>query len=160
VGNSTSLSPTTFLPLPFPHYRFPFLPLFPSPILPLRNRPHKYSWEVWGALYRKFLSQCVLIMCLGVCVCFWAEKNIYYQMSSFNESAGLGLLKTDAIEFVKYLFVTWSRRRYLSLTPVKRLSFWSWDRETMWNPLLMLSRTFYSLCCVIKTIPDYWLNSH
>jgi len=36
-------------------------------------------------------------------------------MSSFNESAGLGLLKTDAIEFVKYLFVTWSRRRYLSL---------------------------------------------
>jgi hypothetical protein len=30
------------------------------------------------------------------------EKNIHYQMSSFNESAGLGLLKTDAIEFVKY----------------------------------------------------------
>ena len=33
---------------------------------------------------------------------FWVEKNIYYQMSSFNESVGLGLLKTDAIEFVKY----------------------------------------------------------
>jgi phosphatidylinositol phospholipase C beta len=31
-----------------------------------------------------------------------AEKNIFYQMSSFNESAGLGLLKTDAIEFVNY----------------------------------------------------------
>ncbi|KAK2157223.1 hypothetical protein LSH36_195g03078 [Paralvinella palmiformis] len=30
------------------------------------------------------------------------EKNIHYQMSSFNESAGLGYLKTDAIELVKY----------------------------------------------------------
>lgn len=30
------------------------------------------------------------------------DKNIFYQMSSFNESAGLGLLKIDATEFVKY----------------------------------------------------------
>lgn len=30
------------------------------------------------------------------------EKNLHFQMSSFNESAGLGLLKTDAIEFVNY----------------------------------------------------------
>ena len=33
---------------------------------------------------------------------YFSEKNIHYQMSSFNESAGLGYLKTDAIELVKY----------------------------------------------------------
>lgn len=37
-----------------------------------------------------------------------AEKNLHFQMSSFNESAGLGLLKTDAIEFVKYVLCTLS----------------------------------------------------
>ena len=31
-----------------------------------------------------------------------AERIIHYQMSSFNEGTGLGLLKTDAVEFVKY----------------------------------------------------------
>uniref|UniRef100_UPI0037E900AF 1-phosphatidylinositol 4,5-bisphosphate phosphodiesterase beta-4-like isoform X2 n=1 Tax=Semicossyphus pulcher TaxID=241346 RepID=UPI0037E900AF len=30
------------------------------------------------------------------------EKNIYHNMSSFNESVGLGYLKTNAIEFVNY----------------------------------------------------------
>ncbi|EPQ12961.1 1-phosphatidylinositol-4,5-bisphosphate phosphodiesterase beta-4 [Myotis brandtii] len=30
------------------------------------------------------------------------ERNIHYNMSSFNESVGLGYLKTHAIEFVKY----------------------------------------------------------
>ncbi|KAI5102504.1 1-phosphatidylinositol 4,5-bisphosphate phosphodiesterase beta-4 [Silurus meridionalis] len=30
------------------------------------------------------------------------EKNIYYNMSSFNESVGLGYLRTNAIEFVNY----------------------------------------------------------
>lgn len=30
------------------------------------------------------------------------EKNIHHNMSSFNESVGLGYLKTNAIEFVKY----------------------------------------------------------
>ncbi|TSK58032.1 1-phosphatidylinositol 4,5-bisphosphate phosphodiesterase beta-4 [Bagarius yarrelli] len=32
------------------------------------------------------------------------EKNIHHNMSSFNESVGLGYLKTNAIEFVKYPF--------------------------------------------------------
>uniref|UniRef100_A0A3B3CKT8 Phosphoinositide phospholipase C n=1 Tax=Oryzias melastigma TaxID=30732 RepID=A0A3B3CKT8_ORYME len=31
-----------------------------------------------------------------------AERNIHYNMSSFNESVGLGYLKTNAIEFVSY----------------------------------------------------------
>ena len=31
-----------------------------------------------------------------------AEKNIHHNMSSFNESVGLGYMKTNAIEFVKY----------------------------------------------------------
>lgn len=30
------------------------------------------------------------------------ERNIHHNMSSFNESVGLGYLKTNAIEFVKY----------------------------------------------------------
>lgn len=33
---------------------------------------------------------------------FFLERNIHYNMSSFNESVGLGYLKTHAIEFVKY----------------------------------------------------------
>ncbi|KAI4537918.1 hypothetical protein MG293_011321 [Ovis ammon polii] len=33
------------------------------------------------------------------------ERNIHYNMSSFNESVGLGYLKTHAIEFVKYPYV-------------------------------------------------------
>lgn len=33
---------------------------------------------------------------------FLPEKNIHHNMSSFNESVGLGYLKTNAIEFVKY----------------------------------------------------------
>lgn len=39
-------------------------------------------------------------------VCFFSEKNIHHNMSSFNESVGLGYLKTNAIEFVKYPFVS------------------------------------------------------
>lgn len=35
-------------------------------------------------------------------VCLFLEKNIHHNMSSFNESVGLGYLKTNAIEFVKY----------------------------------------------------------
>lgn len=33
---------------------------------------------------------------------FVSENVIHYHMSSFNETTGLGLLKTDPIEFVKY----------------------------------------------------------
>ena len=53
------------------------------------------------ALLVRYLYFPVIMICVYVWM-FWTEKNIYYQMSSFNESAGLGLLKTDAIEFVKY----------------------------------------------------------
>lgn len=35
------------------------------------------------------------------CFCL-SERNIHHNMSSFNESVGLGYLKTNAIEFVKY----------------------------------------------------------
>lgn len=35
---------------------------------------------------------------------FFLERNIHHNMSSFNESVGLGYLKTHAIEFVKYPF--------------------------------------------------------
>lgn len=33
-----------------------------------------------------------------------SERNIHYHMSSFNENTGLGYLKTQAIELVKYPF--------------------------------------------------------
>ena len=35
----------------------------------------------------------------------FAEKNLSYQISSFNESTGFGLLKASPVEFVKYPFV-------------------------------------------------------
>ena len=38
--------------------------------------------------------------------CAFAERNITYNMSSFNENTGLGLLKSHAIEFVKYPSMT------------------------------------------------------
>lgn len=37
---------------------------------------------------------------------FFPERNIHHNMSSFNESVGLGYLKTHAIEFVKYPFTS------------------------------------------------------
>lgn len=39
---------------------------------------------------------------LSAYLLFSTERNIHYNMSSFNESVGLGYLKTHAIEFVKY----------------------------------------------------------
>ena len=36
---------------------------------------------------------------------FFAEKNLSYHISSFNESTGFGLLKASPVEFVKYPFV-------------------------------------------------------
>lgn len=41
-------------------------------------------------------------MSLNVLSFFSLERNIHHNMSSFNESVGLGYLKTHAIEFVKY----------------------------------------------------------
>jgi len=34
----------------------------------------------------------------------FAEKNLSYHISSFNESTGFGLLKASPVEFVKYPF--------------------------------------------------------
>lgn len=42
---------------------------------------------------------------LSASLFFFTERNIHYNMSSFNESVGLGYLKTHAIEFVKYPYV-------------------------------------------------------
>lgn len=42
---------------------------------------------------------------LSASLLFFTERNIHYNMSSFNESVGLGYLKTHAIEFVKYPYV-------------------------------------------------------
>jgi len=55
---------------------------------------------------------------------------MHFHMSSFNESSGLGLLKTDAIEFVKYpcvmtlavhVYSVWSCVTGLSTTGPRRL---------------------------------------
>ena len=42
---------------------------------------------------------------LSILTFVFAEKNLSYQISSFNESTGFGLLKASPVEFVKYPFV-------------------------------------------------------
>ena len=42
---------------------------------------------------------------LNILMFVFAEKNLSYQISSFNESTGFGLLKASPVEFVKYPFV-------------------------------------------------------
>lgn len=60
-----------------------------------------------GRLY-VFLSQISSYLKIMPHKCFISaivsvsERNIHHNMSSFNESVGLGYLKTNAIEFVKY----------------------------------------------------------
>lgn len=52
---------------------------------------------------------------------FFLERNIHHNMSSFNESVGLGYLKTHAIEFVKYPFTSSS---HFSTSPkIKQCTF-------------------------------------
>lgn len=51
------------------------------------------------------LSVSLMAEFLSVSLLFFTERNIHYNMSSFNESVGLGYLKTHAIEFVKYPYV-------------------------------------------------------
>lgn len=43
-----------------------------------------------------------LLLTVHIFIHFLSERNIHHNMSSFNESVGLGYLKTNAIEFVKY----------------------------------------------------------
>jgi len=65
---------------------------------------------------------------------FWIDKNIYYQMSSFNESVGLGLLKTDAIEFVKYPCIfSFVATSYLTCSHVSPC-YWT-GLTTIWRAL-------------------------
>lgn len=61
--------------------------------------------------YIYHLSLCEGLMAgfLSVSLLFFTERNIHYNMSSFNESVGLGYLKTHAIEFVKYPYVLCGR---------------------------------------------------
>jgi len=69
---------------------------------------------------------------------FWIDKNIYYQMSSFNESVGLGLLKTDAIEFVKYPCIfSFVATSYLTCSHVSPC-YWT-GLTTIWRAIHALS---------------------
>uniref|UniRef100_A0A8C6LI67 1-phosphatidylinositol 4,5-bisphosphate phosphodiesterase n=1 Tax=Nothobranchius furzeri TaxID=105023 RepID=A0A8C6LI67_NOTFU len=49
-----------------------------------------------------FIFCCVIIPMFSSHPSCVSERNIYHNMSSFNESVGLGYLKTNAIEFVNY----------------------------------------------------------
>lgn len=49
-----------------------------------------------------YFSEHVMAGFLSASLLSFTERNIHYNMSSFNESVGLGYLKTHAIEFVKY----------------------------------------------------------
>ncbi len=55
------------------------------------------SHYLFGIIYINILMIYECLLC-----CFISERNIHHNMSSFNESVGLGYLKTNAIEFVKY----------------------------------------------------------
>lgn len=68
-----------------------------------------------GKIERSVLLHCIvfiawfcILLCFILSILKWIlflivlERNIHYNMSSFNESVGLGYLKTHAIEFVKY----------------------------------------------------------
>ncbi len=54
------------------------------------------SHYLYGVIYINILMIYECLLC-----CFISERNIHHNMS-FNESVGLGYLKTNAIEFVKY----------------------------------------------------------
>ena len=51
-------------------------------------------WQPYGCIAAVYLSPPLPV----------TDNNIHHNMSSFNETVGLGLLKTSAIEFVKYPF--------------------------------------------------------
>ena len=61
----------------------------------------------WHSLsYVLFMSVIQSVEFIIICplyVCF-TERGIHYHMSSFNENTGLGYLKSQAVEFVKYPF--------------------------------------------------------
>lgn len=60
-------------------------------------------WDVIDViLFTACLPQGWMGALLSASLFFFTERNIHYNMSSFNESVGLGYLKTHAIEFVKY----------------------------------------------------------
>lgn len=42
----------------------------------------------------------------GSLCCAYVDENIHYHMSSFSETVALGLMKNEAIEFVKYPFLS------------------------------------------------------
>lgn len=66
---------------------------------------------------------------LSASLFFFTERNIHYNMSSFNESVGLGYLKTHAIEFVKYPYVVngMNGRFTLGLAEVSKTDKWLID---------------------------------
>lgn len=63
--------------------------------------------KIWAPLFVHTRNQKICVKCIffSFGVCLFLEKNIHHNMSSFNESVGLGYLKTNAIEFVKYPLV-------------------------------------------------------
>jgi len=51
----------------------------------------------------------------GYLITFIAEKNLSYNISSFNESTGFGLLKASPVEFVRYPFQLLTHASYKSV---------------------------------------------
>lgn len=89
---------------------------FNNDLLSLGNRTHEFgvASAVICCTRAQSLLWCVTVMfhwntshdtgtvMMSLIFCFYSERNIHHNMSSFNESVGLGYLKTNAIEFVKY----------------------------------------------------------
>lgn len=68
----------------------------------LPPRPHDSGCNY---IYRLSFCEGLMAGFLSASLLSFTERNIHYNMSSFNESVGLGYLKTHAIEFVKYPYV-------------------------------------------------------
>lgn len=70
-----------------------------------RDKGNNYSESI---LVSQFLShnqyKKQVTINAGYLITFIAEKNLSYNISSFNESTGFGLLKASPVEFVRYPF--------------------------------------------------------
>lgn len=81
-----------------------------------RDKGNNYSESI---LVTQFLShnqyKKQVTINAGYLITFIAEKNLSYNISSFNESTGFGLLKASPVEFVRYPFQLLTHASYKSV---------------------------------------------
>lgn len=84
----------------------------------------------------------------GYLITFIAEKNLSYNISSFNESTGFGLLKASPVEFVRYPFQLLTHASYKSVILLSKQ-----------HSLLKLNNYYHTLCqlkCWLSLLLDIY----